>query len=201
MSNRRDQILPGAGVWDSFYDKKVQSALDAGRWSAAAQGNLSVEASMELLAWPIIAFTAADELAQDQATKITRQVKFLQAYAEEPSFVAKVLEKVTGYHCLKETEKLLPRQIVEISNRCSNPPSDILKGDDAELYNWKEIVELLGVKNSVSHLKTEFHREKKRRLQIGEEWSKNFQAWNDLTALRARTNASILPLMAISLRG
>src|SRR5258706_6275393 len=111
MSKTRNEILPGALVWDSFYDKQVQLVLEPRRRVPALLARISKEARLEFLAWPIIAYSAVDDLVQDYPSKVRRQVGFLDAYAEDPRFVVSLLQELTKYHLMPEGAKSLTRKI------------------------------------------------------------------------------------------
>lgn len=160
---------------------------------------------LEFLAWPIIAHCGVDALVQDQPTKIRRQVKFLDAYAQEPRFVSKLLAALTNYHLLPEEAKSLKRKIAEVSNQCCAEDFDAWfntgeggRGAGLDLYDWKSIAEIIGCKNSPAQLRTEFYREKRRRQSIRTKWNENFEAWEELEA--RRKGKSLLPLQTVSVR-
>src|SRR5262245_59636364 len=100
MSKTRNEILLGAPVWDSFYDKQVQLLLETRRRVPALGTRISKEARLEFLAWPIIAYCAVDGLVLDYPSRVRRQVGFLDAYAEDPRFVATLLQELTNYHLM-----------------------------------------------------------------------------------------------------
>ena len=207
MSKERNQILPGAGVWDSFYDKCVQTVLETRRSVPALRARLPKGTRLEFLAWPIIAFNTVDELVQERQTKIHRHAEFLDAYVADPQFVASLLAELTNYHFVPDSAKSLTRKIAEESNKCGSEALDAwFKPEKTEgkryqklwLRDWKTIAEVIGCKNSPSQLKTEFHREKRRRQSIRAKWSEHFQAWEELQELRK--GHRLLPLQEISLR-
>jgi hypothetical protein len=208
MSKTRNEILPGAFVSDSFYDKQVQLVLEPRRRVPASDAPISKEARLEFLAWPIIAYSAVDGLVLDYPGKVRRQVGFLDAYAENPRFVARLLQELTNYHFMPEGAKSLTRKIAEVSNQCRSEVTLMLfnlgcngSGRDSSLglHDWKTIAELIGCKNSPGQLKTEFHREKRRRQNIRSKWEENFQAWHDLEAME-NGKRSLLPLREVSVR-
>jgi len=86
MSKTRNEILPGALVWDSFYDKQVQLVLGPRRRVPALHTRISKEARLEFLAWPIIAYSAVDDLVQDYPSKVRRQVGFLDGMLKTRDF-------------------------------------------------------------------------------------------------------------------
>jgi hypothetical protein len=207
MSKERNQVLPGAGVWDSFYDKHVQAVLETRRSVPALRARLPKEARLEFLAWPIIAFNTVDELVQELQTKIHRHAEFLDAYVADPQFVAPLLAELTNYHFLPDSAKSLTRKIEEESNKCGSGALEAWfkraknEGEqDRKLWlrDWKTIAEVIECKNSPSQLKTEFHREKRRRQSIRAKWSEHFQAWDELQDLRK--GHRFLPLQEVSLR-
>jgi hypothetical protein len=208
MSKTRNEILPGAFVWDSFYDKRVQLVLEPQRRVPALHARISKAARLEFLAWPIIAYSAVDGLVLDYPSRVRRQVAFLEAYAEDPRFVASLLQELTKYHLMSEGAKSLTRKIAEASNRSSGEAIQVLfnadgNGSDQDgslrLHDWKTIAELIGCKNSPGQLKTEFHREKRRRQDIRAKWEENFQAWHELEAME-NGKRSLLPLREIRMR-
>ena len=208
MSKTRSEILPGALVWDSFYDKQVQLVLEPRRRVPALDAPIPKEARLEFLAWPIIAYSAVDGLVLDYPSKVRRQVAFLDAYAEDPRFIAGLLQELTKYHLMPEWAKSLTRKTAEVSNRSSGEAIQVLfnadgSGSDQDgslrLHDWKTIAEVIGCKNSAAQLKTEFHREKRRRQTIRSKWEENFQAWHELEAME-NGKRSLLPLREVRMR-
>ncbi len=100
---------------------------------------------------------------------------FLDAYAQDPIFVSRLLAELTDYHVMPDDKKSLTRKIAEVSNQCSSDDIDVSFNSDRNgsereeslgLYDWKTIAKIIGCKNSPAQLKTEFHREKRRRQSI-----------------------------------
>jgi len=203
MSKRRKEILPGADTWDCFYDKRVQKVLERRRTVVALQKNIGHEARLEFLAWPIVAFCAADGLARDLPAEVSRQIDFLFSYAADPTFVSELLVSVSIFHRTPESEKPLPRRVAEASNVSAASHVDFWSDspdNSLNLLDWKDVADQIGCKNSVSQLKTEFHREKKRRLSVEQKWSENIAAWGELEALRHQRKETLLPLHSITFR-
>ena len=205
MSNR-NEILPGAAVWDSFYDKNVQLVLETRRHAPALDARIPQDARLEFLAWPIIAHCAVDGLVQDDPNKVRRQVAFLDAYAQDPAFVSSLLAELTDFHLIPDDKKSLTRKIEEVSNQCRSADIDawfasngVGSDECLGLHDWKTIAEIIGCKNSPAQLKTEFHREKRRRQGIRSRWEENFQAWEKLSAWE-NGNHTLLPLKHVSVR-
>jgi len=209
MSNPRKVILPGAGVWESFFDKGVQRVLADRHNVPALEDSSSEDARTESLAWPLLAFEAVDDLTQDRATKVRRQVNFLVAYAEDRAFVADLLVAVTAYHQVPEDMKSLRRRIAELSNISSSTPyvfhfkpsesrETVTTVESPSLLDWKSIAERLDCNNSVEQLMVEFGREKKHRASILRKWSDHFASYWKLSGIPAKSGRRPPPLRHIS---
>ena len=121
MSKQRKELLPGAEIIDSFFDKDVQKVLMT-RFTPWPSLDELPDAQQEFLAWPLTAYHITDELARDRDTKVSRHTDFLEAYAIDRFFISKLLSVITKYHHLPENEKSLRSRVSDLSSAAKRNP-------------------------------------------------------------------------------
>lgn len=191
---KRKSLLAGAIVWDAFFAVAVQGVL-AGRHAFPSTG-LDVDAKRELLAWPIRAFCACDDLASERATKVRRQVPFLDAYAEDRAFVADLLAAVTAYHCRPEQSfvDLIAKWASVASDEAETVVKQRADSRTRELLTWDEVAErirtverrFVASANADRIRAKEFYEEKRRRERILLHWEPHLAAWRALDGNRSQ---------------
>ena len=208
MSKQRKEILPGAEIIDSFFDKDVQKVLMT-RFTPWPSLDELPDAKQEFLAWPLIAYHITDELAKDRDTKVSRHTDFLEAYAIDRFFISKLLSVITKYHHLPENEKSLRRRVSDLSSAEKGAPNfrvidfnyipsfDEVFPQSAKnnvpLEEWKTIAEALDCQNSLEQLATELWRERKHRKKIEKKWSRHHIAYFEICHEAHKGKRAILP--------
>ena len=195
MSKQRKELLPGAEIIDSFFDKDVQKVLMT-RFTPWPSLDELPDAQQEFLAWPLTAYHITDELAQDRDTKVSRHTDFLEAYAIDRFFISKLLSVITKYHHLPENEKSLRRRVSDLSSAKKGSPGFRIVDlnyipsfdevfpqsakNNVPLEEWKTIADALDCQNSLEQLVTELWRERKHRKKIEKKWNRHHKAYFEI---------------------
>jgi len=125
MSKARTYILLGT---DSFYDKDVQNLLCTKR-DPAVNPNVpdAVVLKREMLAWPLIAFYAANDMYEDwNIDPGTPGESFYQCYSFAPVFMADLLQHITRYYKLPEGQWSIDRKIIHYANSTTMPMAGMI---------------------------------------------------------------------------
>lgn len=207
MPRQRKDILPGAGT-DSFFDGGVQKVLETRRAESRSKfAELSPAARREALAWPIIAYHAAENFSGLWGD--FKRQPFWDAYLLDPVFMADLLAQVSRYHHLPKSEWSVARRVAELSNvsvgtldlnASEMPKPDLLSWIDvADLDNPNKAKQKLqagkiALESHAENLKREFSDEKTARKKLLAKWRSHFTAHSKLDIDTKREHLRLLPL-------